>query len=125
MDAGGEANQIISVLISSEESQLQQLGFRLWPLSTVTEGFTTCRSMKTAFSERAGKWWRSDTSTGGRWEPSSRPADPRRALAYEDEDIEIDIFSKISEKQRQKRKSSLLAKKIQPGGHAIQVYLGG
>jgi hypothetical protein len=83
--------------------------------SVVTDGFTKRRSMKTAFAERAGTWWRGGTSTGGRWEPPSRPADPRRALAYEKDDVDIAIFAKIGENQRRERRSSLLSGKVGQG----------
>jgi hypothetical protein len=83
--------------------------------SVVTEDFTTRRSMKTAFAERAGTWWRGGTNAGGRWEQTSRPADPRRALAYGKEDVYIAIFTKIGEKQGRKRKSSWLTERIWPG----------
>jgi hypothetical protein len=65
--------------------------------SVVTDGFTTRSSMKTAFAERAGTWWRGSTCTGGRWEAPSWPADPPRALAYE-KDVDVAIFAKNSAK---------------------------
>ncbi len=51
------------------------------------------------FLERAGTWWRGQTSPGGRWEPPSCPLDPRRALEYKDVDVNMSIFAKIREKQ--------------------------
>ena len=38
---------------------------------------------------------------GGRWEPLSRPAGPRRALAYEGEDVAI--FAKINDNYESRR----------------------
>jgi hypothetical protein len=83
--------------------------------SVVTDGFTQRTSMKTALAERAGMWWRGGTSTGGRWEPPSRPAYPRRVLAYEKDDVDVAIFAKIGKKQQRQRKPSLLTRRIWPG----------
>jgi hypothetical protein len=101
-DADGEAVKVPPVLVSCEEDQPKKLDSgsgqisdtsstdtrrssrrKSFLSSMVTDGFTTRRSMKTAFAERAGTWWRGGTSTGGRWKP---PAGPRRALAYEKDD---------------------------------------